>query len=374
MKEEIKRLFSFEASLFSFSEQSQLLKKDLSVLEDWLANKHHGQMEFMSKNIDARTKVEHILPNTQTALVFLIPYSHGHRVRRRLQTNITSTKLSAHKNSLIGKRLISKYVYGKDYHKIIKVLLEDEIRKLESYLGTIFSYRIVVDSIPFLERAHAREADLGFIGKNTMLIRPGTGSFFFIASVLTTLPASFLSEKIMKKSKFNQIDCGSCNLCVEACPTQALLGSRTMDARRCLSYLTIEHRGPIEDEYLPHFQNTIYGCDICQDVCPYNSVTLDVAVPEKFSHPHEPFTIISPYDVATMSFQDYQKWFGGTAATRAKFQGLKRNALYHLLAIADQNVLEICDQWISGEDKTLEAVALQVSRLVFKKINHQVSL
>jgi epoxyqueuosine reductase len=363
LKQEIKDLFPQEVAVFSFPHQQSALSKDQDFFQDWLSKKANGDMNFLNNNLDARNNPNLILEGVQTALVFLFPYSYGENVRFRFpnkrEHRVREEKEFA--NSLIGKKLISKYVYGKDYHKKIKIELENHALEMHKFFKNDFSYRIVVDSVPFFDRAHARESGLGFVGKNTMLIRPGMGSFFFIASILTNLPVSALAEK--EKNPPN-LDCGTCNKCVEACPTQALEPGFFLNAKRCLSYLTIEHRDIVEEEFLPHFKDTIYGCDICQNVCPYNLVTLNYPMLPAFAEHHSFFSFLSVEDVATMNQAQYAQWFGGTAATRAKYQGLVRNALYHLYAIGHPQIIGFCSQEQHKNDALIQKTCQQILKFL----------
>jgi len=331
------------AGLFSFDDQknSVILEKDLQAFEDWLAQDLHGEMKFLERHLHVRKDPKYLLKNLKNVLIFLFPYATGHRVRSRTHKNIEMNEKEKH--SILGKKQISRYVFGKDYHRVLKKCLEDVAQKLQKFLKKEFSYRPVVDVLPFLERAYGREAHLGFVGKNTMLIRPGLGSFFFIASLLTDLDTQELVEPTVTNKKFflDTLDCGDCTKCLDACPTGAFVAPYRLDAKRCLSYLTIEHRDLVPNDFLPFLTHTLYGCDVCQEVCPYNLVTSDFQIIKQFAQYHLPFLSITVEDVALMSPQQYEKWFGGTAATRAKYQGLVRNALYLLYATHNAALEEI---------------------------------
>lgn len=355
------------SGLFSFEEKhSSILEKDIPAFKLWLAENAHADMAFLENNIEVRKDPSLILPNVKNAIIFLFPYAAGHRVRNKKKANINVAKenLNQDPNSLISKKLISRYVYGKDYHKVLKKNLNSISKKLQDHLGAQYHFRAVVDSIPFFDRAHAREASLGFIGKNTMLIRPGMGSFFFIATLLTDIPLQEIMElNGNNKSPIRNLDCGECSKCLDACPTNAFKKPYFLDANRCLSYLTIEHRDLVPKEFIPHFANTIYGCDICQEVCPYNIVTSDFQILKEFSEHHLPFLKITARDIALMDFAQYEKWFGGTAATRAKYQGLVRNALYHLHATSSPDMYEILDKLSRSEYELILKTVMQIRKL-----------
>ncbi|APJ04896.1 tRNA epoxyqueuosine(34) reductase QueG [Silvanigrella aquatica] len=351
------------AGVFSFEKNhSLILEKDIPAFQKWLSENAHAKMTFLENNIEARKDPSLILPNVKNALIFLFPYAAGHRVRNKKKENAhNNIQLNHNSESILAKKLISKYVYGKDYHKVLKKQLNLIATKLQKQIGNPFQFRAVVDSIPFFDRAYAREAALGFIGKNTMLIRPGMGSFFFIATLLTDASIQDICDlNLENKNAILNLDCGDCTKCLDACPTQAFKKPYFLDANRCLSYLSIEHRDIVDNEFIPHFANTIYGCDICQEVCPYNLVTSDFKILKEFSNYHNPFQIITAKDMALMDTDQYEKWFGGTAATRAKYQGLVRNALYHLHSVSDSSLPAILDKLCASEYELILKTVMQL--------------
>ena len=353
------------SSLFSFENENHTLEKDKKFFDFWLNSGAHAEMHFLKKNIQARKDPQLVLENCKTALIFLFPYSYGHRIRGKIDNENFDKSIVSENNSIYNKKLISRYVYGKDYHKILKKNLTDIAKNFQLFLGLKFNFRPVIDSIPFFDRAHAREAGLGFIGKNTMLIRPGMGSFFFIATLLTDIPTKVLLDSSEEKlNPILNLSCGDCTKCIDSCPTQALLPNFFLDAKRCLSYLTIEHRDIVTNEYLPHFKDTIYGCDICQEVCPYNFVTTAFPIIKEFSHVHAPFLLINAKEVAMMDESQYEKWFGGTAATRAKYSGLVRNALYHLYATSDPMLPSVLRMLEKSENELILKTVRQLERLI----------
>jgi len=313
------------------------LNDDIVFFQDWLSHGKHAEMHFLERHLEARTDPTLILPSAKTALVFLIPYSHGHRVRHKEH----EPKSQGKKNSLYEKKLISKYVYSKDYHKVIKKYLIQYAENLQKELGISFNFRPIIDSVPFFERAYGRDVGLGFIGKNTLLIRPGMGSFFFIGTLLVDLDFSNFVEEDVKNNPIFSLDCGECRKCIDACPTQAIEEQKTINSNKCLSYLTIEHRDLVDSKYIKFFESTLYGCDICQDVCPYNYVTRNFEILSDLKHTNASVFTLTAENIATMTEAEYQKWFGGTAMTRAKYEGLVRNALYHLYATNSEHLTKI---------------------------------
>jgi epoxyqueuosine reductase len=205
---------------------------------------------------------------------------------------------------------ISRYAWGEDYHDVLRAGLSQVVEQLAAIEP--FEWKICVDTAPLLERSYARLAGLGWIGKNTCLIHEPLGSWFFLGEILTSLelePDSPAPDR-----------CGTCTRCIDACPTQALIpdsGGVTLDSRRCISYLTIELRGPLPEE--PSIGEHVFGCDVCQDVCPWNSrapVTIDPAFARRD---------VRVEDIAAMSEAEFREFARGTPLARPKHEGLKRN-------------------------------------------------
>jgi epoxyqueuosine reductase len=224
---------------------------------DWLAREHHGEMGYLARPdaVAARADPTSRWPELRTVVVVAHHYA-------------TSTPTSTSTSD--GAGVIARYARGRDYHKVVKKKLLELLRFVEAELGRELPVaRAYVDTGPVLERELARRAGIGWFGRNTMLIDPRRGSYFFLGSLLLPVELDY-------DEPFEADRCGSCNACVEACPTGALLGrdengAPVMDARLCISYLTIENRGPIPEALRPAMGNRVYGCDICQEVCPWNS-------------------------------------------------------------------------------------------------------
>lgn len=366
------------------------LEPDLTQWREWIATGGHADMHFMEENEAARRDARNILDDAQSAIVVLVPYATGSRTRGgssekpQNSENPTNTRFNKEtpdqtqddRNPLPpGARplvhAVARYARGLDYHKIIKKRLDTVALSLKNNNPDFasLSWRAVVDSIPFFDRAHAREAGLGFIGKNTMLLRPGMGSFFFIATLLTNLPVEAFSEiepESRESSLANRIanlNCGDCRACLDACPTGALPKPYFLDASRCLSYLTIEHRDVVPDAFIPHLKDTLYGCDICQEVCPYNFSTLDLVRMAELAKPRASLATQTARDLALLSQQQYEDWFGGSAMTRAKFGGLVRNALLFLHANQDPMLESILSQRRQDSNPLISKTVAQLERL-----------
>lgn len=219
-----------------------------------------------------------------------------------------------------GRAWISRYAWGDDYHELMRSSLERLAGRLRTETGSDFEHRICVDTAPLLERAYARRAGLGWIGKNTCLIRQGAGSWFFLGELLLSLE---LEPGVPPPDR-----CGSCTRCIDACPTAAIVPANTpsgpaytLDATRCISYFTIELRGPVPDEHHTAIGNHVFGCDICQDVCPWNRrapATADPAFwPREMAPPLE--------KLAAIPEEEFRAMFRGSPVRRARYTGFLRN-------------------------------------------------
>lgn len=225
------------------------LGKHRAYLQKWLERHFHGQMHYMEKHGEKRSRPEQLLPGTIRVLSARMDY---------LPDAADMQQVLNDKN----KAYISRYALGRDYHK----LMRKRLAKLSDRIATLaerYQYRAFVDSAPVLERALAENAGLGWIGKNTMLINSKAGSWFFLGEIYTDLPLPIDTPQ-------QSTHCGSCRACLDDCPTGAIVAPNQVDARRCISYLTIELKGSIPEDLRPLMGNRIYGCDDCQLVCPWN--------------------------------------------------------------------------------------------------------
>ncbi|MFN8209221.1 MAG: tRNA epoxyqueuosine(34) reductase QueG [Bacteroidales bacterium] len=262
-------------------------------LKDWLQNQYNGTMDWMARNVDMRTDPRLLLEGACSVIVVLLNY-----YPREVQLDA-------------GVPVFSKYAFGMDYHRIIKKKLGKLVKFIqENAPGS--SSRAFVDSAPIMERSWAVRAGLGWTGKHSLLITRNAGSFFFIGIILTSLELEY-------DAPFNGDYCGSCTRCIEACPTGAIVSAGVVDARKCLSYLTIEHKGEVEG----NLHGRVFGCDICQDVCPWNKLSIPTTVPE-FS-PDPRLISMNRDEWMNLGEEDYQNIFKGTPADRIGFVRLKRN-------------------------------------------------
>ena len=226
---------------------------DLSAAEDqlqqWLARGFHGEMEFMQRHGSLRTHPEELVPGTIRVITARMDYWP--------ETAADAWQVMG--ESELG--FISRYALGRDYHKLIRKRLLRLSKRIEEAVGAM-GYRVFTDSAPVMEKALAQKSGLGWIGKHTNVLNRQNGSYFFLGEIYTDLPLP-LTEPVSDH-------CGSCTACIDICPTQAIVAPYELDARRCISYLTIELRGSIPVEFRPMMGNRIYGCDDCQLVCPWN--------------------------------------------------------------------------------------------------------
>jgi len=250
IKEEALRL-GFANCGFS---RAEAVPEEAKRLKSWLDSGHHSQMGYMANHFEKRTDPTLLVEGSKSVISVIYNYY--------------SDKEQVDPNAPI----ISKYAYGKDYH----VVLKDKLYLLLEYIKTLSPQaegRVFVDSAPVLDRAWAYKAGLGWIGKNSNLISRNHGSFFFIGEII-------LNQELDYNAVPENDFCGSCTRCIEACPTQAILSTRTLDAEKCISYQTIENKGEISPELEGNLTNRVFGCDICQDVCPWNRQALPHSEPD----------------------------------------------------------------------------------------------
>ena len=225
------------------------LDADQVHLQDWLAKGQHGQMDYMTRHGEMRARPELLQPGTLSVISVRMDY--GTDPEQAWATLAAS-----------DKAYVARYALGRDYHKLMRHRLKRLAQFIESEIGR-FGYRVLVDSAPSLERALARNAGLGWIGKHTCLIDKDEGSWFFPGEIYTDLA-------LPGKALTPQGHCGTCTRCIDICPTGAIIAPNRLDARRCISYLTIEHQGSIPEEFREAIGNRIFGCDDCQLICPWN--------------------------------------------------------------------------------------------------------
>lgn len=282
-------------------------------LQQWLDNGYHAGMGYMANHFEKRLNPAKLVEGAESVITLLLNY------------NPVDDSLSR------GNPKISRYAYGTDYHRFIKgklYVLADFIRLEIDENIQISSF---VDSAPLLERSIAARAGLGWIGKNSMFIHRKLGSYVFIAELILNIQLPY--------SKKNQIDrCGNCTRCMDACPTQAILPGRQVDANRCISYLTIENKGEIPLDFKGTFNGWAFGCDACQEVCPWNKRATPCLIPEL--QPSKALIEMSSESWTSLTSLQFDKLFASSAIKRAKFNGLKRNINFVALKTNENNNLE----------------------------------
>ncbi|HXB11406.1 MAG TPA: tRNA epoxyqueuosine(34) reductase QueG [Bacteroidia bacterium] len=291
IKEEAKRL-GFDHCGIS---KAEFLEDEAPRFEKWLQQNMHGQMHYMANNIDKRLDPRLLVDGAKSVISLMQNYYP------EKEQNENTPK-------------ISKYAYGKDYHFVVKDKLKELLAVLNTRIGEIHG-RAFVDSAPVLERAWAAKSGLGWIGKNTQLIRPQRGSFFFLAELIVDIELA--PDGPIKDY------CGTCTRCMDACPTQAIVGPNIVDGSKCISYFTIELKEAIPANMKGKFDDRMFGCDICQDVCPWN----------RFSQSHHEAGLNAKPELLNMSTKDWEeiteetfaKTFKDSPLERPGYKGIKRN-------------------------------------------------
>ena len=275
--------------------KAAFLEQEAPRLENWLNNQRNGQMSYMENNFDKRLNPTLLVDDAKSVISLLLNYYPSEF------QNPDSFK-------------ISKYAYGEDYHSVIKEQLKELLFSIQENIGEV-SGRAFVDSAPVLDKAWAAKSGLGWIGKNSNLLTQKVGSFYFIAELIIDLDLEY---------DYATTDhCGTCTACIDACPTEAIIAPYQVDGSKCISYFTIELKENIPDEMKGKFDDWAFGCDICQDVCPWN----------KFSKPHNEPLFNSKPELLSMSKKDWEEITEETFKViaknsplkRTKFSGIKRN-------------------------------------------------
>ncbi len=301
-KSSISRQIKQQASELGFNacgiSKADFLKKESQLFKDWLNKKMHANMHYMENHFEKRMDPRLLHEGTISVISVLLNY-------------YPEKKFPEENNYKI-----SKYAYGKDYHIVVKDKLQLLLNKITTLTGEPVSARIFVDSAPVLDKIWAEKSGLGWIGKNTCLIRKNEGSFFFIGEIICNLELDYDESE-------HEDFCGNCTKCIDACPTGTLTAAHNLDARKCISYLTIEHKGELPNELREKFGDWIFGCDICQDVCPHNRFAKPTK--EKTFFPKTELLKMKKTDWKQMNKETFRKLFKDTALERCKFEGIKRN-------------------------------------------------
>ncbi|PZU90479.1 MAG: tRNA epoxyqueuosine(34) reductase QueG [Chryseobacterium sp.] len=298
-KERHTQLIKTKASAFGFQScgisKADFLEEEASHLESWLKNNHHGEMKYMENHFDKRLDPRLLVQGSRS----VISLSYNYYPEEKLQNENFK---------------IAKYAYGEDYHEVIKEKLRTLVAELQDEIGE-FSFRVFVDSAPVLEKAWAKKSGIGWVGKNSNLITKKYGSFYFLAEIICDLD-------LVEDSPVTD-HCGSCTKCIDACPTQAIISDKIIDGSKCISYATIELKDQIPDFFKDKMDDWMFGCDVCQDVCPWNRFSAPT-LEEKFQ-PNSQLKNFTKQEWKDITQEVFSSVFRKSAVKRTKFAGLKRN-------------------------------------------------
>jgi len=299
-KEQYSNFIKTEAKRLGFLDcgiaEATFLEKEAPRLEDWLKNSFHGEMYYMENHFDKRLDPRLLVEGAKS----VISLSYNYYPEQEQRTD------SYH---------ISKYAYGEDYHHVIKGKLKELLYLIQEKIGEV-SGRAFVDSAPILERAWAEKAGLGWNGKHTLLIQKQQGSFFFLAELIIDLELAY-------DAPFTTDHCGDCTKCIDSCPTEAILPNSTIDGSKCISYFTIELKENIPNQFKDQMKDWMFGCDICQDVCPWNRFSSGHQEP--LFQPKKELLEMTKKEWEEITEDTFKKVFKKSAVKRTKFSGITRN-------------------------------------------------
>lgn len=294
------QLIKQKAEKFGFQScgisKAEFLEEEAPRLEAWLNKGYHGEMQYMENHFDKRLNPTLLVYGAKS--VISLSYNYFPKV----------------KIDEINNFKISKYAYGEDYHEVIKDILKNMVAELQEEIGE-FGFRVFVDSAPVLEKAWARKSGLGWVGKNANLITKKHGSFYFLAEIICDLELEY--------DLAVTDHCGSCRACIDACPTQAIVSDRIVDGSKCISYATIELKNEIPDYFNGKMDDWMFGCDVCQDVCPWNRFSAPT-LQEKFA-PNFQKLNFRKNEWKELTQELFSEIFKKSAVKRTKFSGLMRN-------------------------------------------------
>ena len=300
LKQKYSQLIKGEALRLGFSTcgiaKAAFLEEEAPRLEQWLKNDFHGEMKYMETHFDKRLDPRLLVDGAKA----VISLSYNYFTENQQDEN--SYK-------------VAKYAYGEDYHHVVKSKLNELGAFINEQIGEV-NGRVFVDSAPIMERSWAEKSGLGWNGKHSLLIQKELGSFFFLAELIIDLELEY-------DQPFTTDHCGTCTKCIDACPTEAILPNNTVDGSKCISYFTIELKNEIPSEMKGTFEDWMFGCDICQDVCPWNRFSKQHQEPLFNSHPE--LVEMTKRDWEEITLDSFQKVFKKSAVKRTKFSGLQRN-------------------------------------------------
>lgn len=294
----IKRLAKDLGFDFCGIAKAEFLEEEAPRLEDWLKRNYHGKMAYMANHFDKRLDPTKLVEGAKT----VVSLAYNYYPAKELHHEADDYK-------------IAKYAYGKDYHFVIKDKLKSFLEMLKEEIGDIGG-RAFVDSAPVMERQWAKKGGIGWTGKNSLLLNRNVGSFFFLAELIIDLEAE-------PDPPAARDYCGTCTRCIDACPTDAIVQPGVVDGSRCISYFTIELKEELPSSVKGKFENWAFGCDICQDVCPWNRFARPHSEPE--FDPHPDLKLMKNEDWEEITRETFTKVFQKSAVKRTKLEGLRRN-------------------------------------------------
>lgn len=300
VQEKYSQLIKAEAFRLGFSKvgiaKAEFLEQEAPRLEQWLKNGFHGEMQYMENHFEKRLDPRKLVEGAQSVIVLAFNYFP------KKEWEADTYK-------------IARYAYGEDYHHVLKTKLKELLFFIRQNIGEVTG-RAFTDSAPVMERVWAEKAGLGWQGKNTLLLQKSKGSYFLLSELIVDVSLAY-------DLPFKADHCGSCTLCIEACPTKAILPNKILDAQKCISYLTIELKNEIPVEFRGKWENWIFGCDICQEVCPWNQFSLPTA--ENLFQPSLDLKLMKPRDWQEITSDVFEKLFKKSPLKRTKIEGIKRN-------------------------------------------------
>ena len=298
--EKYSELIKAKAKSFGFQScgisKADFLKEDAKPFENWLQNNFQGEMSYMENYFDKRLDPRLLVEGCQSVISLSYNYFPTEKILG------------------LDQFKISKYAYGEDYHEIIKEILREMVAELRDEIGD-FNCRVFTDSAPILERSWARKSGIGWVGKNANLITKQHGSFYFLAEIICDLE--------LAEDSPTTDHCGTCTKCIEACPTDAIVSDKIIDGSKCISYATIELKNEIPDSFKNKMEDWMFGCDICQDVCPWNRFSTPT-LEERFK-PNQFLKNYTKEDWTEITQELFSEIFRKSPVKRTKFAGLKRN-------------------------------------------------
>ena len=307
---------------------------ELAYFREWIDRGYAGTMGYLPRSAERRSDVRKVLPSAQSVIVTGTYYNsaHPYSTERRDATR--------------GE--VARYAWSRDYHHVLGERLDSLLAWMAAQQSEPFEARAYVDTGPVQERVYAQYAGVGWIGKNTCVINPELGSWLLLGAIITSLPLCPDAPSLDQ--------CGSCTLCLEACPTGAFAAPYQLDATRCVSYLTIEYRGSIPESQRDAIGNHLFGCDVCQEVCPWNASPLSVADPSWSAR--QDLNVAALIDLWRRTDEELAAYIGDTAMTRAGVRGLRRNLAVALGNSGDERALGALDE-IAGDATKSDSLVIE---------------